>query len=633
MRPARKALLLGLLGCLGFLFGGCGSPRSGGPAVREVRPGQSIQAAIDQARPGETIVLARGTWSENLRIEKSLILRGAGPEATVLRAAHPGPPLVWICGDAEVTLEGLTLQEARGGYLHPQLSSAGAFAQDRARVTLQRVRLQNHAASGVFARDQAHVALRDAVISGNARYGLELVGRAQAVLERVRVEGNKLGGIWLAEEAALEGEDLRLQGNLGPGVWARDAAALRLFTGELRENATNAVRLQDRSTAVLTAVQILQHPESGVHVADQAELRGYGALWEGNWHGVEIAGGLVQLERCGIRASRWDGVRAQGGRVEVQGSWLEGGRGAGLNAFGTAQAALWDSAIRGFSVAGVSGFSAHPVQGRGNVLAANGVDLVGRVDPQLRQPRAVAERPWRRLEGPEEDLQGVVDGLLPGGVLELAPGRYPGGLTVDKPLEIRGEGAVLVGQEGAPVISVVAGGELRLVGVGLQGGGEGLAVGAGARAELVACELRDNTAGIRVWQDGWLRVQGGRIAHHPQGGLWLWDQAQAELEETTLRENGVCGIGVAGRSRLVLRRCVLAENGWQGGLLLRDRAEVELYENLFVNNYGYGIAVQDRVCLGSGPGFGGSLQGAGNVFEGNYKGPACPAALALRVSG
>src|SRR5438445_3788885 len=50
-----------------------------------VHPGQSIQAAINAAKPGDTIVVDAGVYHENLVITKDrLQLEGAGPGATVL---------------------------------------------------------------------------------------------------------------------------------------------------------------------------------------------------------------------------------------------------------------------------------------------------------------------------------------------------------------------------------------------------------------------------------------------------------------------------------------------------------------------------------------------------------------------
>ena len=54
------------------------------PQVVQVRPGQSIQAAIDAAAPGTLILIAPGTYTENLFLYKALTLQGWGAYSTVL---------------------------------------------------------------------------------------------------------------------------------------------------------------------------------------------------------------------------------------------------------------------------------------------------------------------------------------------------------------------------------------------------------------------------------------------------------------------------------------------------------------------------------------------------------------------
>lgn len=70
------------------------------PAVRTVHPGQSIQAAVDAARTGDTIVVEPGTYHESVLIKKQgLTLRGTGAK-TVIKPASTGTKTGNACAKA-----------------------------------------------------------------------------------------------------------------------------------------------------------------------------------------------------------------------------------------------------------------------------------------------------------------------------------------------------------------------------------------------------------------------------------------------------------------------------------------------------------------------------------------------------
>src|SRR5438067_3681699 len=52
--------------------------------TRNVSPGQSIQAAVNAAQPGDTIHVAAGTYRQSVEITKSLTMVGDGQGATII---------------------------------------------------------------------------------------------------------------------------------------------------------------------------------------------------------------------------------------------------------------------------------------------------------------------------------------------------------------------------------------------------------------------------------------------------------------------------------------------------------------------------------------------------------------------
>lgn len=94
-----------------------GAPnRSGGTPV-VLTPGESIQAAIQIASPGSTLHLGPGTFVEQLTINKSVTLVGAGSGVTILQSPVVLAPdylgathVITVGNGAQVRIEGVTVE-------------------------------------------------------------------------------------------------------------------------------------------------------------------------------------------------------------------------------------------------------------------------------------------------------------------------------------------------------------------------------------------------------------------------------------------------------------------------------------------------------------------------------------------
>src|SRR5215469_4101460 len=92
-RLGMSVLAVALTAGLRIAYAGAASASSSGIASKRIviGPGQSIQQAINSAKPGTTIVLRPGVYHQSVLIRKDKItLRGSGARRTVLKPPRHG---------------------------------------------------------------------------------------------------------------------------------------------------------------------------------------------------------------------------------------------------------------------------------------------------------------------------------------------------------------------------------------------------------------------------------------------------------------------------------------------------------------------------------------------------------------
>ncbi|WP_418955273.1 right-handed parallel beta-helix repeat-containing protein [Streptomyces tritici] len=126
-----------------------------GPKVHLVKAGASIQKAVDAAQPGDTVLLAPGTYRQSVRITTSnLTLRGSGALATVLVPAT-GAAADDACAKAG---NGICVTGKEGAPVTG--------------VTVRGLTLRGYTASGLWATRTDGLKVRQVVAEKNGKWGL-----------------------------------------------------------------------------------------------------------------------------------------------------------------------------------------------------------------------------------------------------------------------------------------------------------------------------------------------------------------------------------------------------------------------------------------------------------------------------
>ncbi len=149
-------------------------------------PGDSrnIQSAIDMAEPGDTIIVAPGTYKEDIEIQKEITLKGSGIEATNLLGA------VIVKNADGVVIDGFTLD----GQSHLD-SHRGIWCSFSTLAIINSAVVRYH--HGITAESSRTIIENNSILE-NLNTGIEIKTAITALIKGVTVSGNIDTGILVA---------------------------------------------------------------------------------------------------------------------------------------------------------------------------------------------------------------------------------------------------------------------------------------------------------------------------------------------------------------------------------------------------------------------------------------------------
>lgn len=297
-----------------------------------VYPGESIQAAIDGAQEGAVVCLGEGTWEENIRIEKSLTLRGVGAERTVIKGIREGYPAVWV-----LTPEGGQTTSVKVEALMITGATGSCVDKDK-----------EFCSHGVLVQGSTQMRCVECVISANQGAGIQLGGEAWAEITDSTLYMNHCG-ICLGGSTRLRITGSTISKN-EQGLQLLDSAGAKITNCMISNNRKGIELLGSYDYLPSPHVEIIDSTVTGngdgidVSVWANADVigstisgNGYGVLLT-DYSGAEIISSAISGNRDGIKLAFL-------ARANISNSTVSGNRDSGVVLQSLAEAAIADSII------------------------------------------------------------------------------------------------------------------------------------------------------------------------------------------------------------------------------------------------------------------------------------------------
>jgi len=623
------------------------------PCTVTLAPGQSIQKAIDSVPDGAVICLEPGEWKENLVIKKGLTLKGAGRDRSIIKGKYEGKPkpVIRIVSHhgIEVTIEGLTFAEAMSRVTQRE---AGIQIGGKAIMIIWDSEISRNEI-GIEMRDSSQATISGSQIAGNG-WGILMRGSSRATISGSTISVNRDVGIVIWDSPRAEISDSQIPGN-DWGIVIGDSSQAEISDSTVSENG-GGISMWKSSQVTISDSEISGNGEEGIWMWESSQATISDSEISGNGDGIWMR----------------DSSQATISDSEISGN------GDGIVMWDSSQAEILGSRFLNNRYCGIEVETEEAsVRGGPNEMKGNGADLCGFAPVSLRQPLVPqTERKELSVPGDYSSLQEAIDAIAPGGTITLAPGTYEEGLTIWKPLTIRGAGKEETVLKPLPnptrglIVSIIAGakgvalegltitgragdglliyGEASLKGLQISGNGDGIRMWDSSRAtisdseisgngvdgiemkssqaEIFSSTISGNDNGIFEMLGSQITISDSEISGNDRYGIWMWGSSQAEISDSQISGNGDDGIWMYNSSQATISSSTISGNR-KNGIRIEDSSQATIRGNKIFENKGYGVVLSQRPCFDTDDKFKGKVEGSGNEIHDNGKGDVCPEEL------
>jgi len=237
---------------------------------------EGIQEGIDESHPGDTILVAPGTYYENVRMKDGITLEGEDVELTIIADSGQGPPNPVVELSCDCTLTNLTVTGARGaGVGHAVVVLSG-----NPRIINNVIRDNNYTGLGIHAEvNKVRAYVMGNRIYGNGGAGITNLGSGvnNLIINNFVYANNNLGVVVL-DNGTMRLRNNRIRGNgVGViennkvvGIVVKEKAFAEIRKNWIRKNGTPGINV-DNSTANVYENSITGNGTIGVYYKNKSK--------------------------------------------------------------------------------------------------------------------------------------------------------------------------------------------------------------------------------------------------------------------------------------------------------------------------------------------------------------------------
>ncbi|GAI75187.1 unnamed protein product, partial [marine sediment metagenome] len=198
----------------------------------QTHPFNTITEGVSAVTPGKSVVVAAGTYNEQLIINKSITIQGADQESTIISGLEHAGNLITIEADG-VKISGFKID---GG----SKTDVGIYSDSSSSIEISANIIQNQQDSGIFyhrASDDypSGIYVHNNEICYNSVNGIKVTGAGSGIIESNTITKNT-NGIRTNDSASLEVKHNKINENSSAGILCQDSSFLLIWDNEITIN-------------------------------------------------------------------------------------------------------------------------------------------------------------------------------------------------------------------------------------------------------------------------------------------------------------------------------------------------------------------------------------------------------------